>query len=177
MDVDEFIAFLLAQGYAESEARALVDHVFSDDFADDFDDFEEPDHLDIRDRNGQVVAIEIDYSMSERGVLRFIVRGQPAAERPSRQADLLKAAADALDDGQDPLAGPFLSTHDITYDELQDLAGWLAIGARLTAWAMENPRQAAIAARAGTDFMKLDTITQLLRKLNETAPGPAGGTQ
>jgi hypothetical protein len=51
------------------------------------------------------------------------------------------------------------------------LAGWLAIGARLTAWAMENPRHAAVAARGGVDFMKLDAITRLLGKLNEAGPG------
>ena len=167
MDEDEFMQFLLEQEYAGPEARALIDQALNGDL----------DYLDIRDKNGRAVEVEIDASMGFAGQIRFIVHEQPAAERPSRQADLLKAAADALDDGRDPLAGPFLSTHDITYDELQDLAGRLAIGARLTAWAMENPRQAAIAARAGTDFMKLDTITQLLRKLNETAPGPAGGTQ
>jgi hypothetical protein len=169
LDIDDFIGFLVLQGYAEYEALALAGQAFDDDFDPSLD------HLEIRDRNGRPVKVGIDASMGFAGQLRFIVHGQPAAERPSRQADLLRACADALDDGQEPLTGPFLTTHGVTNDELLDLAGSLAIGARLTAWAIENPHQAA--AADGTGFMKPDAISYLLRKLNEKAPGPAGGTQ
>jgi len=84
----------------------------------------------------------------------------------SRQSDLLKAAADALDDGRSPLEGAFLTEHEVTLDELYGLAGWMAIGSRLMAWAIENPAQARAAAAGATDGMRMDTITRVLRKLN-----------
>jgi hypothetical protein len=84
----------------------------------------------------------------------------------SRQSDLLKAAADALEDGRSPLEGAFLGENEVTLDELFDLADWLAIGARLTAWAIENPRLAGAAASGAYDGMTMDTITRLLRKMN-----------
>jgi hypothetical protein len=55
-------------------------------------------------------------------------------------SSLLRAAADALDDGQIPLENPFLSEHDVTLDQAYSLAGQLAIGARMVAEAIENPR-------------------------------------
>lgn len=87
----------------------------------------------------------------------------------SRTSELLKAAADALDDGRDPLTTPFLSDHAVTLDECYDLAEWLAVGAQLMAWAIENPRQARTAASGATDAMRMDVITRVLGKLNEEA--------
>lgn len=55
-------------------------------------------------------------------------------------AQLLRAAADALDDGRDPLANPFLSDNGVTLDQCYSLAEQLAIGARIVAAGIENPR-------------------------------------
>jgi hypothetical protein len=85
----------------------------------------------------------------------------------SRTSELLKAAADALDDGRDPLTLPFLDDHAVTLDECFDLAEWLAVGAQLMAWAIENPRQAKTAVSGATDAMTMDVITRVLGKLNE----------
>jgi len=52
---------------------------------------------------------------------------------------LLRKAADALDDGRDPLTNPFLSENDVTLDQCFTLAEQLAIGARMVAEAIENP--------------------------------------
>jgi hypothetical protein len=58
----------------------------------------------------------------------------------TRRTELLTAAADALDEGQDPLVPPFLGEHEVTLDECYSLAQQLAIGARLVAYGLENPR-------------------------------------
>jgi len=58
----------------------------------------------------------------------------------SRSTDLLRKAAEALEDGRDPLANPFLSEHDVTLDECYSLAEQLAIGARLVAEGFDNPK-------------------------------------
>lgn len=87
----------------------------------------------------------------------------------SRMADLLDKAADALDDGIDPLALGFLSANEVTLDECYDLADKLAMGARLISWATRNPKQAAAFARGGTDGMGMEAITRLLAAMNEKA--------
>jgi hypothetical protein len=58
----------------------------------------------------------------------------------ARQAELLKAAAEALEDGRDPLHDPFLSDHDVSLDECIGLAEQMALGARFMAWVIENPQ-------------------------------------
>jgi hypothetical protein len=55
-------------------------------------------------------------------------------------AALLRAAASALDDGRNPLANPFLSEHEVTLDQCFSLAEQLAIGARIVAAGIEDPR-------------------------------------
>ena len=55
-------------------------------------------------------------------------------------AELLRSAADALDDGQIPLMNPFLAEHDVTLDQCMSLAEQLAIGARIVAEGIEHPR-------------------------------------
>lgn len=55
-------------------------------------------------------------------------------------AQLLRAAVDALEDGRDPLAEPFLSENGVTLDQCYSLAGQLAIGARIVAAGIEDPR-------------------------------------
>ena len=55
-------------------------------------------------------------------------------------AQMLRLAADALDDGRDPLTNPFLADNDVTLDQCYALAEQLAIGARIVAAGIENPR-------------------------------------
>lgn len=57
-----------------------------------------------------------------------------------RRTRLLMAAAAALDDGQIPLMDPFLSDHEVTLDECFSLAEQLAIGARIVARGLADPR-------------------------------------
>ena len=85
----------------------------------------------------------------------------------SRMADLLDKAADALDEGIDPLAPGFLAANEVTLGECYDLADKLAMGARLISWATRNPKQAAAFARDGTDGMGMEAITRLLAAMNE----------
>jgi len=48
-------------------------------------------------------------------------------------------AAEALNDGRDPLTTPFLSENHVTFDECYSLAEHLAIGARLVASGLDDP--------------------------------------
>lgn len=57
-----------------------------------------------------------------------------------RRTELLEAAADALEDGRDPLTQSFLAEHDVTMEECHALAEQMAIGARLVACGLDNPR-------------------------------------
>jgi hypothetical protein len=57
-----------------------------------------------------------------------------------RSTQLLEAAAAALDDGQIPLTDPFLSEHEVTLDEAYSLADKLALGARIVARGLADPR-------------------------------------
>jgi hypothetical protein len=60
----------------------------------------------------------------------------------SRGTDLLRSAADALDDGELPLSHGFLSRNEVTSDEAAALAQQLAIGARLVVLGIEQPKSA-----------------------------------
>jgi len=84
----------------------------------------------------------------------------------SRMPDLLREAADALDDGRIPLENPFLSEHDVTFDECIDMADFLALGARLMAWVVENPKRAAVAFQGAADSVSMVVITETLRRVN-----------
>jgi hypothetical protein len=55
-------------------------------------------------------------------------------------AELLRKAADALDDGQIPLMNPFLADNGVTADQCFSLAEQLAIGARIVAAGIDDPR-------------------------------------
>jgi hypothetical protein len=55
-------------------------------------------------------------------------------------AELLRAAADALDGGTDPFSTGWLSEHDVSLDQCLNLAKQLAIGARIVAAGIEKPR-------------------------------------
>jgi hypothetical protein len=59
----------------------------------------------------------------------------------NRRTDLLNKAAEALENGEDPLALSFLSGHGVTSDECMSLAQQLAIGARVVAYGLEHPRE------------------------------------
>jgi hypothetical protein len=83
----------------------------------------------------------------------------------SRSADLLKAAAGALEGGEDPFGLHFLNEHDVESGECLDLADSLALGARILAWAMEHPRQAVLAVQGAGDVMMMDAVTRALAKL------------
>jgi hypothetical protein len=54
--------------------------------------------------------------------------------------DLLRAAADALDEGRDPLENGFLQDNEATADQVLDLRELLAIGARIAAVGVAYPR-------------------------------------
>ena len=58
----------------------------------------------------------------------------------ARRTLLLTEAAKALGAGQDPLMNPFLSEHEVTLNECYDLAEQLAIGARIVARGLADPR-------------------------------------
>ena len=49
---------------------------------------------------------------------------------------LLKLAAEALDNGEDPFSGAFLREHDVSSGQCIDLAQHLAMGARIMARAL-----------------------------------------
>ena len=87
----------------------------------------------------------------------------------SRSSELLKAAAEALEDGRDPLSAAFLGEYDVSLDECFDLADSLALGAHLIAWAMDNPRKAVLATQGAGDTLKMDAIARALAKLNGKA--------
>lgn len=86
----------------------------------------------------------------------------------SRIADLLNKSADALDLGQDPLTNPFLRANEVTFNECLDLADNLALGARIVAWAHENPRLFGQALRGASEEMRLQVIIDILKRWSET---------
>lgn len=82
----------------------------------------------------------------------------------SRIADLLDKAAEALNDGRDPLANPFLRDNDVSYTEMLDLAQNLALGAQIAAWIHDNPRKAGTLFKAGMDAVRMETIVRVLQR-------------
>jgi hypothetical protein len=58
-------------------------------------------------------------------------------------SQLLRAAAEALDDQRDPLTEPFLTDNGVTYDQMLGLAEQLSIGARIVAYGLDHPQSAA----------------------------------
>jgi hypothetical protein len=56
-----------------------------------------------------------------------------------KTAALLRAAADALDAGEDPFSTAFLTANDVTFDQCMNLAQQLAIGARIVARGITQP--------------------------------------
>jgi hypothetical protein len=93
----------------------------------------------------------------------------------TRMADLLRKAAEGLEQNEDPFSGPFLAGNDVTFDELLDLAGLLAVGAQAVAWGLDNPRDAAAFIQSGANGMHLQLLTDLLAKVNLTAAGRGTG--
>jgi hypothetical protein len=84
----------------------------------------------------------------------------------SRTTELLRKAADALDDGQIPLMNPFLADNDVTFDECMDLADLLGAGAQLMAWLIDNPQL----ARAAIQGAHMEAVARLLKRYCEV-PG------
>jgi hypothetical protein len=70
----------------------------------------------------------------------FICAEPVYAENMNRRTELLLAAADALEAGDDPFGGSFLGEHDVTSGECINLARQLAIGARVVAEGLNTPR-------------------------------------
>lgn len=58
-------------------------------------------------------------------------------------AELLRKAADALDDGIDPFSGSFLRENNVSSDQCGALTDMLAIGARMVADGIEEPNTMA----------------------------------
>lgn len=84
----------------------------------------------------------------------------------SRSSELLKAAAGVLEfDRGDVFGDAFLAEHEVTFDECTGLADSLATGARLVAWAIENPRQAAAAVEAASISSQTDLVRRKLEQL------------
>lgn len=54
-------------------------------------------------------------------------------------ASLLRAAADALEEGRSPLDAPFLGDNSVPLEQAYSLADLLAIGARVVADGIEHP--------------------------------------
>jgi len=50
---------------------------------------------------------------------------------PSREAQLRTLAAEALEQGKDPLHGSFLSAYEVTLEEVHELAEAMGLGLRL----------------------------------------------
>ncbi len=61
---------------------------------------------------------------------------------------------------------PFLSDHDVTFDECMDMAEYLALGARLIAWAIENPKLVVAAAQGAGIGLQHHVFTEAMAKLN-----------
>lgn len=55
-------------------------------------------------------------------------------------AELLLAAAEALDDHTDPFCDKFLSDNEVTFDQVMALSQQLAIGARIMARGIKDPK-------------------------------------
>lgn len=82
-----------------------------------------------------------------------------------RMAELLNAAADVLDNGEHPFCDEFLSEREVTLDECFDMAELMACGARVIAWAVASPRDAAAFLASGSAGMALSAITEALGKI------------
>jgi len=55
-------------------------------------------------------------------------------------ADLLRLAAESLEEGTDPFNANWLRLHEVSLDQCLTLGEQLAIGARIVAAGIENPR-------------------------------------
>lgn len=87
----------------------------------------------------------------------------------SRRSELLNAAADGLDQGEHPFCDKFLGEHEVTLDECFDMAALMAEGARVVAWAIDNPRDAAAFLAGGSAGMAASAITEALAKITLTS--------
>lgn len=89
-----------------------------------------------------------------------------------RMADLLTKAADALDHGEDPFGLHFLNEHEVESGECLDMADYLALGARLAAWVIENPKRAGVAFEGAVNSMGMAAIVETLQRMNAKARTP-----
>jgi hypothetical protein len=78
----------------------------------------------------------------------------------ARLIELLNRAADAMDDGMDPFDHGFLAEHGVTLEECFTMAELLAVGARLVAFGLENPK----IARGALDGAHMAAAYQALNR-------------
>lgn len=83
-----------------------------------------------------------------------------------RQSELLRAAADGLDKGEHPFCDSFLGEHEVTLDECFEMAEMMAAGARVIAWAIDSPRDAAVFLSSGSAGMAMNAVTKALAKIS-----------
>lgn len=69
---------------------------------------------------------------------------------------LLRDAAVALDNGEDPFHAGWLSGHEVTFDECMTLSTLLAGGARVMAEALADPAAAAVGATRAPVWQALE---------------------
>lgn len=84
-----------------------------------------------------------------------------------RMAELLDAAAVALDDKRSPFDTSWLTEHKVTFDEVMSLSEWMALGSELVAILLRNPR-AAESAMAGA---MLTVVSDRLKNLDFSRVG------
>ena len=98
-------------------------------------------------------------------MLSAILRGM------RRSSELLKAAADALENGEDPFGGHFLGEHEVESGECMGLADKLAMGARLIAWVQENPKLAIAAAQGAGIGLQSHAFMEAMARLDLSGKG------
>ena len=84
----------------------------------------------------------------------------------SRATQILKDAADALEEGTDPFNPAWLAEHDVTFEECMNLGEELAMGARLLAWALDHPAEARAILNAGNTGLRTHYFMRAMEKIN-----------
>lgn len=95
----------------------------------------------------------------------------------SRLIELLNRAADAMEDGQDPFDLSFLSDHDVAAYECITMADLLALGARLVAFGLDNPKIALGAINGARMAAAYQALTDALDKWKPLVEQVGGDTR
>jgi hypothetical protein len=83
----------------------------------------------------------------------------------NRMAQLLDAAADALDDYRDPFHESFLAQHHVVGDEVLELSTLMAMGTRIMAFALSHPAAAGAALDGATASVVGDAVMEKLDRM------------